>query len=316
MSKFLFAGAFLAAGVAFVFAIDKSVAPAPPMPVHMIVTVEARHGGKVPALKREDFMVAQPKDRFQVADAVALTGSNAATELYILIDEASNFTLASQLADLRRFIETQPATTAVGIGYMHYGGVETLVEPTRDHDRAAKSLRLPMGLPSSPFLSLSELTKRWPEGTARRAVVMITSGVDPLGGTGPVDPYLDGAIADAQRAGIMISAIYTPSQGHAGHSYWRVYWGQNYIAELADETGGEAYMLGFGPLVSFEPYLNEITERMTHQYRLTLLTKPGAKPELTPIKFSTEVPNAEIVAASKVYIPGNGLTPAALPHAK
>jgi hypothetical protein len=315
MNKLLFAGSFLAISAAFVFAIDKS--PTPLVTAHMVVTVEARHGGNVPVLKREDFIVARPRDRFRITDAVPLTGAEAATELYILIDEASNFTLAPQLADLRRFIEAQPGNTAVGVGYMHYGGVETVADPTRDHTRAAKALRLPLGLPSSPFLSLSALIKRWPEGTARRAVVMITSGADPLGETGVMNPYLDAAIEDAQRAQIMVSAIYTPAEGHAGHRYWKTYWGQNYISELADETGGEAYMLGFGPVVAFEPYLNEITERMAHQYRLTLMAVSSGKPELTPIQLTTEVPNAEIVAASKVYVaPSNALMPASFPHVR
>lgn len=50
------------------------------------------------------------------------------------------------------------------------------------------------------------------------------------------------------RAGVTVSAIYTPGVGHFGHSYWQTYWGQIYLSQLADETGGEAYYIGFsGP---------------------------------------------------------------------
>ena len=65
-------------------------------------------------------------------------------------------------------------------------------------------------------------------------------------GTGDLqDPYLEQAIDDAQRAGILVSAIYTPGVGHFAHSYWQTYWGQIYLSQMADKTGGEAYYIGF-----------------------------------------------------------------------
>ena len=72
-------------------------------------------------------------------------------------------------------------------------------------------------------------------------------------------------------------AIYTPSAGHFGHSFWRLNWGQNHLAQIAEETGGESYMLGFGPPVSFAPYLTEVAEHLAHQYLVTFLIKPGEK---------------------------------------
>lgn len=296
MSKLLFA--FLALPC---FAAD--VAPVASTPVEMVVTVEARRGSAVPALNREDFMVRQGKERLEVKDAVALVGNQADLELFILLDDASHWTLGSELANLRTFINAQPASTAIGIGYMHNGTMDTVENLTKDHARAAKTLRLPMGTGSSPYLSLSELVKRWPASTARREVVMVTSGADPLGGPGPMNPYLDTAIADAQRAGIIVYGIYTPGVGHSGHSFWRINWGQNDLAQLADETGGESYMLGFGTPVSIAPYLTDITEHLGHQYRVTFLADAAGKPGLKSVKLTTEVPNAEIVAASKVQVP-------------
>jgi hypothetical protein len=86
---------------------------------------------------------------------------------------------------------------------------------------------------ASPYLSLSDLIKRWPGKSARREVVMVTSGVDPLGGFGPMNPYLDAAIEDAQRNEIVVYAIYMPAAGHAGHSFFRMNWAQNRELETA-----------------------------------------------------------------------------------
>jgi hypothetical protein len=278
----------------------------PGTPVHMVVTVEARHGANIPPINREDVMVYQGHDRDQVTGWLPLQGDHAGLELFLLIDDASNTSLGSQLEDLRRFVTSQLATTATGIGYMRNGTVQIVQNPTTDHPQAAKSLRLPLADPGaspSPYFSVGDLIKRWPETSARRVILMISDGIDRFYGSGPSDPYVDTAIDQAQRAGITIYSIYAPGVGHYGHSLWRINWGQNYLSQLSDETGGESFYLGFGPAVSFVPYLDDLTHRLNHQYLLTFLAKPEKKDGMQQIKLRTEVPNAELVTATSVYIP-------------
>jgi hypothetical protein len=74
--------------------------------------------------------------------------------------------------------------------------------------------------------------------TARREVLMITSGIDEYYGGGLQDPYVDEAIQDAQCVGIVVYSIYTPGAGHLGHSYWRIDWGENYLSELSRKNWG------------------------------------------------------------------------------
>jgi hypothetical protein len=283
---------------------NKTSASSGEVPVQMVVTVEARHATEVPSLKSEDFLAYRGHERLRVTDVVPLQGEHAALELFLLIDDASSSSLGSQIGDLRKFVEAQPATTAIGIGYMRNGTFSVVQNFTGDHAGAAQTVRLPFSSGGvSPWLSLSDLIKRWPGNLSRRAVVLVSSGFDSLGGPGPTNPYLDTAIENAQRDGVVIYAIYTPGAGHTGHSFWRTNLAQSHLAQIAEETGGEAYMLGFGPPVSFEPYLSDVTERMTHQYRVTFLATPGAKGEFQNIGFSTEVPNAELVAAARVWVP-------------
>ena len=131
---------------------------------------------------------------------------------------------------------------------------------------------------------------------------MVSSGIDPLGGD-VQNPYLDAAIQDAQRAGVIVYTIYTPAAGHFGHAYWRMNWGQNHLTQIADEAGGESYMIGFGPAVSFAPYLEEIADHLANQYVVRFLIAPGKKASFQAVRFTTEVPNADLVAARKVYVP-------------
>jgi hypothetical protein len=276
------------------------------VPVHMVVTVEPRHGSNVPVINREDVMVYQGRDRAKVTDWLALQGDHAALQLFILIDDSANTSLGSQLEDIRQFINAQPATTAIGVAYMRNGIADLQQNPTNDHTQAAKALRLPFGDPgasASAYFSVSDLIKRWPETPVRREILMVSDGIDRYWGSGPSDPYVDSTIEDAQRAGVIIFSIYMPGGGHFGHSFWRINWGQNYLSQISDETGGESYYLGFGAPVSFAPYLDDLTHRLTRQYLLTFLAKPEKKAGFQQVKLRTEVPNAELVAADRVYVP-------------
>ena len=277
------------------------------VPVHVVVTVEAHKGKETPVINREDVMVHEGRDRDPVVEWVPAQGEHAALELMILLDDGSDNTLGTQLDDLRNFINAQPDTTTVGVAYMRDGVAQFVQNLTSDHSLAAKALRLPLGIRGvngSPYLSLTDLVKRWPTTPARRAIIMATDGVDPLYGTGELqDPYLDEAIDDALRAGITVSAIYTPGVGHFGHSYWQTYWGQIYLSRLADETGGEAYYIGFtGPPVSFTPFLEDVGKRLAHQYLLMFLAKPSKKANWQRIRLMTEVPNADLVGPAKVWV--------------
>ena len=53
---------------------------------------------------------------------------------------------------------------------------------------------------------------------------------------------------------------------------------------------------------SFQPYLKDLTERISHQFLLTFEAQPGKKSGFERIKLSTEVPNAELVTQRQVYV--------------
>lgn len=277
------------------------------VPVHTIVTVEAKHGNNPPDLSKDDVMVSEGHNRDQVTDWTAAKGDRAALELFIMIDDGSNMSLGTQLEDVKQFITSQPGTAKVGVAYMQNGTAQIVQNLTTDHAQAAKSLRLPLGrvgADGSPYFSLQDLIKRWPQTTARREVVMITDGVDWFGGLMQDDPYVAAAIEDAQRAGIPVYDIYTPGQGHMGHSYWAWYWGQYYLSEMASATGGESYYIGFsGSPVNFTPYLEGIAQHLSHQYWLGFLAKPEKKAGMKRVRIQTEVPNADLVSQSQVYVP-------------
>jgi hypothetical protein len=281
--------------------------PSSDAPAHMIVTVEPKHGNNPPEINKSEVMVYEGHDRDTVTDWIPAQGDRAALELFILIDDSSSSSLGSQLEDLRQFITAQPQTAKIGVAYMQNGIARVVQNLTDDHAAAAKSLRLPMGVAganASPYFSLSDLVKKWPADNARHEVLMVTDGVDRYYGIGDVqDPYLQAAIDDSSRAGVLVSAIYHPDVGHFGHSYWQSYWGQIYLSQLAERTGGEAYYIGFnGAPVSFSPYLDDLSRRLQHQYWLAFIPKADKKSGWHNVRLTTEVPNVDLVSAGRVWV--------------
>ncbi len=244
------------------------------VPARMVVTAEGHHSKKVPVIERADVLVHQGKDLAPVTD---WRPANSGLQLVVMIDDGSDSDLGLQLEDLRKFIRAQPASTEIGVDYMRNGTAVAAHALTSDHDAAARSLRLPIGIPgvvASPYVALSDRIKKWPAYAGRREVLMVTSGIDGLYSGGDIqNPYLNRAIEDAQKGGILVHSIYYAGAGHAGHSYYQTNWGQSYLSRLGDETGGEAYWQGFQSPVSFAPYLDDLAVRFGNQYLMTFAAK-------------------------------------------
>lgn len=283
----------------------------PTVPAKMVVTAEPHKGKQVPEIQAADVIVMQQKQRDRVVSWQPVNSSEIGIQLFVLIDDSLNTSdLGSKLADVRSFLQSQPAFVQTGVAYMRNGTALMAQNLTSDHAQAAKAVRLPLGEPnasSSPYFSLQDLLKRWPKTNAAREVVMITDGIDPYWDSNDLDdPYVNAAIEQAEREGVVVNAIYESGSGHFGHTLWRTNLGQSFLSEVADGTGGESYYIGIGSPVNFVPYFKELTEREQHQYLLTFDAQPGKKPGYERIKLSTEVPGVELVGQTRVYV-GSGM---------
>jgi hypothetical protein len=283
-----------------------------PGQVQMTVTLRLLGDNKrMPEVSRDDVTVKQGSTRLQVTGWAPATGDRAGLDLFVLMDDASDPVLGSQLDDLRSFINAQPSITSVGVGYMRNGTVQITQNFTTDHNQAAKALRLPLastGAYGSPYLSVMDLMKRWPAGSNRREVVMVTDGIDRFRrephyqGFGYISPDVDSASRMAQRTGTIIHTIFARGVGRWGSNFWEITNGQNNIAKLSDETGGESYFLGTQNPVSFRPYLDSLQKALDNQYLLEFRAIPGKKSGLQYVKLTTEVAGVELDSADNVWV--------------
>lgn len=278
----------------------------PGVPVSVIATVEARRGKTIPPVEPQDVLVREGRDKRPVTGFVPLHGQGS-LQLMLLIDDSARGSFDTEINTLKQFVNALPPYTEVAVAYMRNGMAEVTAPFTHDHASAANAIRVvmgPGGADVSPYDSLTDAIKKWPDtGAERKEVVMISSGIEALGGGYTTDnPYVNAGIDSAVKAGVVVYAIYDPSVGHFGHSFWRNTWGQNFLSQLADETGGDSYIIGFGSPVSFQPFLDSILFSLQHQYRLTFAARAEKKSGFQPIRVSITDKDASIAAPDKVFV--------------
>jgi hypothetical protein len=283
------------------------------VPAHIIVTAGHYYSHQPPLLEQKNLTIEQGFQPVTITKLVPLTGKLAALELFVLVDDCSSCEAGAKFDELRRFIVAQPETTSVGVAYIHEGRLEIAQAPTKDRERAVKALNAPTGgKPANPFVALTELIRSWDkEGTrsreGRRAVLMISNGIDPEIASGLLDPTADAAIVAAERQEVTIFALYHPSADYNATDAGLIYAGQVQLSHVASESGGEAYLLGFGPLPSLAPFLSDVADHLANQYRLEFLAHPGETAgSLEDVTVRSTLPEIEVMAPAKAWIPGAG----------
>lgn len=274
----------------------------------MVITVlPAKGGGQPASLDARDVKVLQGKKAVPVIRLQRLTLGMADMQLFVLLDDSTrSSSLGNHLSELKAFIESLPPTTQVAIGYMR-NGTFGLVQPfTADHEIAASALRLPVAMPGengSPYFALSDLAKHWPskESTDRRAVLMLTDGVDRYDESGTIeDPYVDAAVQDSLKDGMLVYSIYLRGAGLYGRSGEVTNFAQSRLIEVSQETGGHAYFEAFTDPVTIAPFLSDFQNRLENQYQV-IFEAPNGKGDQS-VKVRTEVPGLKIEAPTHIFV--------------
>ncbi len=273
----------------------------------IVVTVLPEHGARSPVFfEGDDLTVSVGRSAARILHSQRLAGDLADMQLFVLLDDSTrSSSLGTQLSRLKSFVQSLPSSTQVAIGYMRNGSAALAQPFTADHQKAAAALRLPMAMPGgngSPYFALSDLAKHWPskEFTDRRAVLMLTDGVDRYYGDPEVnDPYADDAVRDALKAGVMVYSIYLRGAGLFGRSGRETLFAQSRLGEASEQTGGYAYFQDLSDPVSIAPFLSDLQDRLDHQYQVTIASNAKG---IQPVKVRSEVPGLKIEGPTRIYV--------------
>jgi len=275
----------------------------------VITVIPKGKDASAPALSQQNLSLVVDGKNANITRLTPANGRTGTLELVIMLDAGARTSLSSQLPDIASFVKTLPPDARVAIAWMD-NGVARLTGPlTTDHQSALSGLHIPSGFAmqdASPYFCLSDLAKHWPSNdpNARREVVMISDGVDYYYRRyDPDDPYVQAAVTDSVRAGMVVYSIYWKNKGRFDQTWYANDSGQNLLLEVTQATGGTSYWEGMGDPVSFQPFFKDLDKRLGNQYEVGFVAPLKNRPQVLSMKVKTDgISGAKIEAPQQVYV--------------
>ena len=277
-----------------------SGSPARPVIIPITIRVKGQVAPSEFELQTVDLTVNEDGEPQQILSIRAMGNSSPIT-LMILIQDDVVPSIGLEMKSLAEFIRRLPRGSRVSLGYLRTGSLQVRQKFTTDLERAAKTLRGPVGVssiaPYNPYIEVVEASKRFDAQPAgRRAILLISDGLDVSRGidsSGPTQSLdLQRAITEAQRRSIAIYSFFAPAALTNGNNNL-VGNAQSSLARLSDETGGHAYFQGFSAPTSFDPFIRELNSALDRQIALTYLST-HLKKGFHRIKITSSNPGVDI----------------------
>ncbi len=270
-------------------------------PAQIVITVQSKRAGTAPrTLRPKDITVEEDGKPTQVIGLDRLRGRLAGIQLFVLLDFTGDNAIGpAQLSNLESFFGGLPETTELGVGYLQESGISLTQPFTVGHLSAVQALGIPggpQGASGGLYAGLSSLMNHWPtqHQIARKAVLILTDGADRYQGAP------DAAIQDALRTGVQVYSIALRDAGPVSQRPGANSGATDPLADVCRQTGGEAYAPDSPNPSAIGPYLDDLTERLDSQYRVTFTGEAGRG--TLPVKLRTDLTDIKVAAPSSVYV--------------
>jgi hypothetical protein len=276
----------------------------------VVTVLPSQKNGNVGQIPSQNLKVKINGKNSTVTSFTPLQQSNSPVELVLMLDQGARASIGTQFGEIEKFVKEIPPNTKMTIAYMEQGRAAISSPFSSNPADVLKGLHLSAGIPgenASPYFCLSDLAKNWPsrDRTARREVLMITDGVDNYERRfDPEDPYVQAAINDSVRAGLVVYSIYWRNTGRINNTWYESNAGQNLLLEVTQATGGNSYWEGLGNPVSFQPFFQDLRRRLNNQYELSFTAPTSGKPQVENMKVDLHVSSAKVDAPQKVFVTG------------
>ena len=195
--------------------------------------------------------------------------------LAVLVQDDLIPQVGNELGVTREFIRSLPQGSQVMVAYITAGSLQVRQPFTTDLEKAAKSLRIPIGStsasPFNPYVEEIEAMRKFKdESPNANAVLLISDGLDTSRGFDSTAAGhtldIERAISEANKRRISVFSFYAPSVGLTSRSRLAASYGQSSLNRLADETGGRAFFQGTTGFVTFDSYFDRLREQLNRQY--------------------------------------------------
>jgi VWFA-related protein len=270
-----------------------------PVTIPVTIRLKGRTAPRELELQTVDLTVSEDGEAQTLLSIRART--NAPINLIVLIQDDVVSSVGLEIKPLSEFIRRLPRGSRVLVGYLRAGSMQVRHKFTADLDRAAKSLRPPIGAasaaPYNPYVEVIEALRRFDSQPAgRRAILLVSDGLDISQGVFSSSPGqssdLQRAIDEAQRRSVAVYSFFVPTVTSSRDGNL-ISHGQSSLNRLSDETGGRAFFQGLGVPTSFDPFIRDLTLALDTQIALTYLsTHP--RNGFHRIKIISSTPDVEL----------------------
>ena len=274
--------------------------PARPVIIPLTIRVKGEVAPSELELQTVDLTVNEDGEP-QTILSVRAMGTSSPINLIVLIQDDVVASIGLEIKSLAEFIRRLPRGSRVSVGSLRTGSLQVRQKFTADLEKAAKSLRGPIGVasvaPYNPYVEVIEALKRFDAQPAgRRAILLVSDGLDTSHGidsSGPTQSLdLQRAINEAQRRSVAIYSFYAPTATTTTDGAL-IPNAQSSLQRLSDETGGRAFFQGFGAPTSFDPFIKELNSALDRQIALTYLST-HLKKGFHRVKIRSSTPGVEI----------------------
>lgn len=195
--------------------------------------------------------------------------------LAVLIQDDLVPQVGNELKVTREFIRSLPEGSRVMVGYITSGALQVRQPFTTDLEKAAKSLRVPIGSTSAsafnPYVEVIEALRKFDRGWSNaNAVLLISDGLDTSRGFDSTAAGhtldIERAISEANKRNVAVFSFYAPSVGLTSRSRLASNYGQSSLNRVSNETGGRAFFQGATGFVTFDSYFDRLRETLNRQY--------------------------------------------------
>jgi len=156
--------------------------PARPVIIPLTIRVKGEVAPSELELQTVDLTVNEDGEP-QTILSVRAMGTNSPINLIVLIQDDVVSSIGLEMKSLAEFIRRLPRGSRVSVGSLRAGSLQLRQKFTADLEKAAKSLRGPIGIasvaPYNPYIEVIEALKRFDAQPAgRRAVLLVSDGPD------------------------------------------------------------------------------------------------------------------------------------------
>ena len=245
------------------------------IPISIFTKQELKENQAGEFIEAGEIIVKEDNDEQTILSIRSVT--NTPLHIAVLIQDNLSSNINLQLGEIKNFVKKLPADSRVMVAYLRSGSTQVTHKFSTDLEKAAGSIRAVVGsssvAPNSPYEGVEEVLQRFDAlPTGRRAILLVSDGLD-LSSPSPTQSLeLDQAILKAQRRGVAVYSFYSSATLTENGSSSVILNAQSSLNRLSEETGGRAFFQGTISPITLQPFFRDLNLALNRQFALTYLS--------------------------------------------